>query len=69
MIKSLIRIIKDAGKMVVVNIREYALLSVTIIISFSALGIYMLYTDSSIFNEYKDALKVSSKVAFVSYGR
>ena len=43
MIKSLIRIIKDAGKMVVVNIREYALLSVTIIISFSALGIYMLY--------------------------
>ncbi len=69
MIKSLIRIIKDAGKMVAVNIREYALLSVTIIISFSALGIYMLYTDSSIFNEYKDALKVSSKVAFVSYGR
>lgn len=44
MIKSLIRIIKDAGKMVVVNIREYALLSVTIIISFSGIGnIYALY--------------------------
>lgn len=67
MMNSLLRIIKDARKMVGVNIKNYAFLSVTIIISFSALGIYMFYSDSSIFNEHKEILNVSSKVAFVEY--
>ena len=67
MIGSLLRSIRNAGNMVNVNKKNYVFLSVTIIISFSALGIYMFYSDSSIFNEHKEILNVSSKVAFIEY--
>lgn len=61
------KIILNAILMVKKNIKDYLFLSVTIILSFSTLGIYVLYTDSDNFNENKDVLKASRNVILIDY--
>ena len=46
-----------AFRMVWRNRRSYALLSVTVVLTFSFLLGYLLYTDASIFNRYKDVYR------------
>ncbi len=48
--------IRHALVMVKRNIRSYALLSVTVVLSLALLLGYMLYTDASLYNEYKEIL-------------
>lgn len=57
----------NALKMLRKNIRSYVFLSVTIILSLSALLVYLVYTDSALFNEYKEIFKVSSKIAILTF--
>ena len=52
--KSVIPIMQHAAQMVAVTIRKYAFLSVTIVLSFSLLLGYFLFSDSSAYNEYKE---------------
>lgn len=47
------RLLCHAVKMVRRNLRSYALLSVTIVLSFSLLLGYFLYTDGTLYNQYK----------------
>lgn len=42
--------------MVKKNIRSYALLSVTVVLSFALLLGYLLYTDASLYNKHKEIL-------------
>lgn len=48
------RILRHAGAMAGKELRSYALLSVTIVLSFSLLLGYLLWTDSSLYNTYKE---------------
>lgn len=57
-----INFFEDAIKMVKVYRRAYTFLSVTIVISLTALLVFLLYSDSKIFNEYKDTLKESKYI-------
>lgn len=65
--KKFFRIIKDAVRMVEKNIKSYAFLSVTIILSLSVLGIYMIYADSTTFNDNKETLKASPYIITLSF--
>lgn len=47
------RILRHACTMVGRTLRSYALLSVTVVLSFSLLLGYLLYTDASLYNRYK----------------
>ena len=49
------------------NRKSYILLSVTIVISFTIIGFYMVYLDSDIYNTHKYIMAESSKVAYVEY--
>ena len=49
--------LKHAFQMVWRNRRSYALLSVTVVLTLSFLLGYLLYTDASIFNRYKDVYR------------
>ena len=51
-------VLAHAFVMVRKHIRSYALLSVTIVLSFSLLLGYLVYTDTSLYNEYKELLYV-----------
>ena len=42
--------------MMVRTLRNYAMLSMSVVLSFSVLLGYLVYTDSTLFNEYKDVL-------------
>ena len=55
-----------AVQMVRKNIRNYILLSVTVTLSFSGLLVYLMYTDSSLYNQYKEVLSRDSQVITVS---
>lgn len=48
--------IRHAFVMVKKNIRSYALLSVTVVLSFALLLGYLLYTDASLYNKHKEIL-------------
>ena len=50
----MLSIFLHAGKMVGRTLKSYALLSVTIVLTFSLFFGYLLYTDSSAYNEYKE---------------
>ena len=50
------------------HIRGYALLSVTIVLSFSLLLGYLVYTDTSLYNEYKELLAMRPGDVRVDYG-
>lgn len=50
----MLSIFLHAGKMVGRTLKSYALLSVTIVLTFSLFLGYLLYTDSSAYNEYKE---------------
>lgn len=52
--KKICPILRHAGVMVMRCFRSYAMLSVTILLSFSLLLGYLLYTDSSLYNENKE---------------
>jgi len=60
------RILFHAGAMAFKEIRSYALLSVTIVLSFSLLLGYLLWTDSSIYNTYKELFSQDRNVVAVS---
>ena len=56
--KNLFRILQHSVTMVGRTVRSYALLSVTIVLSFSLLLGYLGYMDTSLYNEYKGDFKV-----------
>lgn len=64
--RKLIAILIHAVQMVRKNAKSYALLSVTVVLSFSGLLAYLMYTDSSLYNDYKDILSRDSHVILVS---
>ena len=55
-----------AVQMVRTNLKNYALLSVTVVLSFSGLLAYLMYTDSSLYNNYKEILSRDSHVIYIS---
>lgn len=55
-----------AVQMVRKNLKNYALLSVTVVLSFSGLLAYLMYTDSSMYNNYKEILSRDSHVIYIS---
>lgn len=59
--------LKHAFQMVWRNRRSYTLLSVTVVLTFSFLLGYLLYTDASLYNRYKEELSYDRKVVFI-YG-
>ena len=63
--RKLIAILIHAVQMVRKNAKSYALLSVTVVLSFSGLLAYLMHTDSSLYNDYKDILSRDSNVIFV----
>ena len=60
------RILFHAGAMAIKEIRSYALLSVTIVLSFSLLLGYLLWTDSSLYNTYKELFSQDRNIVAVS---
>lgn len=56
------RIISHALLMVKKTIRNYLLLSVTALISFSVMFVYLMYTDSNIYNKYRDVMGADSDI-------
>lgn len=56
------RIISHALLMVKKTIRNYMLLSVTALISFSVMFVYLMYTDSNIYNKYREIMGSDSQV-------
>ncbi len=50
------RMISHAIMMVRKNIKSYMLLSVTVLISFTVMLVYLIYTDSNIYNKYRGIL-------------
>ncbi len=54
-----------AVQMVRKNAKNYALLSITVVLSFSGLLAYLMYTDSSLYNRYKEILSRDSHVIYV----
>lgn len=59
------RILFHAGTMAFKEIRSYALLSVTIVLSFSLLLGYLLWTDSSLYNTYKELFSQDRNIVSV----
>lgn len=62
-----INIIREACRQAWRNKKSYIFLSVTMILTFTIIGFYMVYNDSKIFNKYKNTMSQSSKIAFVQY--
>lgn len=60
--------VKNGIWMVRKNIKTYAFLSVTIIISFTTLLCFLIYSDSSIFNQFKEDLQASPYISIVTSG-
>jgi len=56
MIACIFRRIRHASLMMVRTLRNYAMLSLSVVLSFSVLLTYLVWTDSSLFNEYKAVL-------------
>lgn len=54
-----------AVQMVRKNAKNYALLSITVVLSFSGLLAYLMYTDSSLYNRYKEILSRDTHVIYV----
>lgn len=69
MIKLSFHIIRDAFHQAWNNKKNYTFLSVTIILTFSIIGFYMIYNDSQIYNTYKNVQKESRNIAFVQYDK
>jgi hypothetical protein len=63
--EKLIAMLIHAVQMIRKNAKNYALLSVTVVLSFSGLLAYLMYTDSSLYNDYKDILSRDSHVILV----
>lgn len=63
--KKLNKILSHALNMVLKNLWSYALLSVTVILSFSFLLGFLLMSDSQIYNKYKEVFRVPPTVAEV----
>lgn len=51
------------------NKKNYIFLSVTIVLTFSIIGFYMIYNDSNIYNKYKTIMRESSRIVFVNYDK
>lgn len=66
--KNLFRILRHSFTMVGRTIRSYALLSVTIVLSFALLLGYLGYTDTSLYNEYKGDFKTNRGTIKVDEG-
>lgn len=59
------RFLFHAGSMAVKEVRSYTLLSVTIVLSFSLLLGYLLWTDSSLYNTYKELFSQDRNIVTV----
>lgn len=57
--------LRHAGSMVAKNRRSYLLLSVTIVLSLALFLGYLLYTDSSLYNRYKETFAMERKLVTV----
>lgn len=64
--KKLLIILRHSFSMVARMFKTYVLLSVTIILSFSLLLGYLTYSDSDIYNQYKDLFKVPRQLLRVT---
>lgn len=63
--KTPFRILRHAATMVSRTLRSYALLSVTIVLSFTLLLGYLLWTDSSLYNQYKEIFSKDRNIVTV----
>lgn len=59
-------ILRHAATMVGRTMKSYALLSVTIVLSFSLLLGYLVYTDSALYNAYKESFALDRSVLIAS---
>lgn len=59
------RILRHAGTMAGKELHSYAMLSVTIVLSFSLLLGYLLWTDSSLYNTYKELFSQDRNIVAV----
>ncbi len=66
--RNCLRVLCHGAKMVRRNLRSYVMLSVTIVMSFSLLLGYLVYTDSQQHNDYKETLAMDSNVTYLSDG-
>lgn len=64
--EKIIAMLIHAAQMVWKNVKSYTLLSVTVVLSFSGLLVYLIYTDSSLYNNYKDILSRDGHVVLMS---
>ena len=64
--EKIIAMLLHAAQMVWKNVKSYTLLSVTVVLSFSGLLVYLIYTDSSLYNNYKDILSRDGHVVLMS---
>lgn len=60
------KFLRHAVKMVGRTRRSYAMLSLTLVLSFSMLLGFLLWTDSSLYNEYKEVFHQDKNLVFVS---
>ena len=56
MVLRFFKMIGHGTLMMVRTLRNYAMLSMSVVLSFSVLLGYLVYTDSTLFNQYKDVL-------------
>ena len=59
-------ILRHAVTMVGRTLKSYALLSVTIVLSFSLLLGYLVFTDSTLYNRYKEEFSANREMIYVS---
>lgn len=65
--KKIKKIIEEAFRQSWNNKNSYLFLSVTIVLTFSVIGFYIIYLDSKIYNNYKYAMLESPNMSFVEY--
>jgi len=56
MVLRFFKMIGHGTLMMIRTLRNYAMLSMSVVLSFSVLLGYLVYTDSTLFNQYKDVL-------------
>ena len=62
------RIVNHSLKMLFRNLKSYLLLSVTIVLSFTVLLIYLIYVDSNTYNTYKEIFASDENISIVYDG-
>ena len=60
-------LIIESINMIKMYCKTYTFLSVTIVISLSALFVFLVYNDSKIYNEYKEVMGASDKIGMLQF--